>query len=98
MADLAGRATGTTIDAPIQQKARPDTGGDLDIGQVANGAARAVSPFADGTQLGVIVEGDGTAQPFFQGGLNGEAVPTRHDGWRDHSPGLGKDGTGHAYA
>ena len=98
MPDLAGPAARAAVQAPAEQHARADAGGDLDVDEVLDAAVRAEAGLGQGAQVGVVVHEHFKVQGVLQGRADVLAVPAGHVGGLHDAARVVVDGSGDAHA
>ena len=88
MADLAGRAARPPVDLAVDDEPGAHSPGHLDVRQVAHAAPASPDQLAEGAEVGVVVHGDGHAEPFAEGvGGLGAGPAGQYRGGAEHSGG-----------
>ena len=95
VADVAGAALRTPMDATLRDDARPDAGADLDDHHVVVVDGHACPPLAQRQRVDVVVHPDRGGVPRREPLPDGVAVPAGHDGRRGGSAGPELDRTRH---
>ena len=86
------------MQAPAEQHARADAGGDLHVDEVLDAAVRAEAGLGQGAQVRVVVHEHFEVQGVLQGGADVLAVPAGHVGRLHDAARVVVDGAGDAHA
>jgi hypothetical protein len=97
VANFSGRSGDPAVDLTIQEQPAADSCSNLDVSEIPLPSSCPCRPFAQDTQVGIVVEGHGSTPPSFECLPDWEAVPSRHDRRCKHHPLLTHDRTWHAH-